>query len=281
MNYIQQIRAFDDFKLYKARLSAGQIALWHALMSINNKTSWQEWFTAANVTLESLSGLSRSGILKNRNILKQLELIDFKTNGRKATSYHVCTLYTSDSKHESNQSSKHSSTQDSTHTSKHESNTLTKHKLNETKQYEEGTVSPNSFETWENLWGFPNAIVQQDFEHWRADFSEDMIIYAITEAGKRDVQSKGADRYIDKVLDGWKERKITTIEQAKEAAAKHQELMKSQYSKPNWRQRTPVQKETLPDWAKSDYEVTDTMADAKTQQEFNERLAKLRSKRSS
>ena len=112
MNYIQQIRAFDDFKLYKTRLSAGQIALWHALMSINNKTSWQEWFTAANVTLELFSGLSRSSILKDRNILKQLGLIDFKTNGQKATSYHVCILYMSNSNQDSMQDSKQDSKQD-------------------------------------------------------------------------------------------------------------------------------------------------------------------------
>ena len=92
MNYLQQILAFDDYLLYKQKLSSGQIALWRALMSINNKAGWATWFTA-NATLESLSGLSRSGINKNRNALKQ-GLIDFKSNGRKATSYKVCVLYT-------------------------------------------------------------------------------------------------------------------------------------------------------------------------------------------
>lgn len=101
MNYLQQILAFDDYLLYETRLSSGQIALWRALMSINNKAQWKEWFTAANVTIESLSGLSRSGINKNRNVLKQLGLIDFKTNGRKASSYKVCVLYTSNSTQES------------------------------------------------------------------------------------------------------------------------------------------------------------------------------------
>ena len=93
MNYLQQILAFDDYLLYKQKLSSGQIALWRALMSINNKAGWATWFTAANATLESLSGLSRSGINKNRNALKQLGLIDFKSNGRKATSQGMRTLY--------------------------------------------------------------------------------------------------------------------------------------------------------------------------------------------
>lgn len=93
MNYLKQIRAFADYLLYNERLSTGQITLWYALMTINNKAHWSEWFTAANLTLESLTGLSRQGISKARNSLRQLNLIDFKSNGTKATSYHVAQLY--------------------------------------------------------------------------------------------------------------------------------------------------------------------------------------------
>lgn len=144
MNYIQQIRAFDDFKLYKARLSSGEIALWHALMSINNKTGWQEWFTAANSMIVSLSGLSRSGILKDRNVLKQIGLIDFRTNGKKATSYHVCILYTSDSV----QDSKHQSKQNSKHSSKQDSNTLYKLNQTETNQYTDNAREEFTLKIW-------------------------------------------------------------------------------------------------------------------------------------
>ncbi|HGF8365947.1 TPA: DNA replication protein DnaD, partial [Enterococcus faecium] len=37
MDYIRQILAFDDYLMYNQGLSSGQIALWRALMSINNK----------------------------------------------------------------------------------------------------------------------------------------------------------------------------------------------------------------------------------------------------
>lgn len=81
-------------------LSTGQIALWYALMYINNKAAWQEWFTAANLTLEAYTGLSRSGINKARNILKQEGLIDFQSNGnRRATSFKICVLYSQESEH--------------------------------------------------------------------------------------------------------------------------------------------------------------------------------------
>lgn len=94
MNYITEIKAFYDLVQVK-RLSTGQIALWHALMNINNKCAWIEWFTVPNITLELLTGLTRQAIVKNRNILKQYNIIDFKMNGTKATSYMVKSLQVS------------------------------------------------------------------------------------------------------------------------------------------------------------------------------------------
>lgn len=94
MNYITEIKAFYDLMLSK-QLSTGQIALWHALMHINNKCAWAEWFTVPNQTLELLTGLSRQAISKNRNVMKQLGYLDFKSNGVKATSYMLNSLQSS------------------------------------------------------------------------------------------------------------------------------------------------------------------------------------------
>ena len=143
VNYLLQIRAFDDYRMYETKLSSGQVSLWYTLMSINNKAHWQKWFTAANVVLERLSGLSRSGIVKNRNILKQLGLIDFQSNGRKATSYQVCVLYTSDSTQRSTQSSTQDSAQRSTQDSAQNSSTLVKHKQNKTEKKKEKSRLPS------------------------------------------------------------------------------------------------------------------------------------------
>lgn len=86
MNYIAEIKGFMDLVQVKS-LSTGQIALWYALMYINNKCAWQEWFSVANITLELHTGLSRQGIQKCRNVLKQYGLIDFKAEGTKSTVY--------------------------------------------------------------------------------------------------------------------------------------------------------------------------------------------------
>ena len=91
MNYIAEIKAFYDLVQMK-QLSTGQIALWHALMHINNKCAWAEWFTAPNLTLQLHTGLSRQGIINSRNTLKQLGLIDFKTQGTNSTAYKLNTI---------------------------------------------------------------------------------------------------------------------------------------------------------------------------------------------
>ncbi len=95
MNYIAEIKAFYDLVQVK-QLSQGQIALWHALMHINNKCAWIEWFSVPNITLELNTGLSRSGIAKARNALKQYGLIDFKQNSTKATTYKMFTMLKSE-----------------------------------------------------------------------------------------------------------------------------------------------------------------------------------------
>lgn len=132
MNYLAEIKAFYDLVQVK-QLSTGQIALWHALMSINNRCAWIEWFTVPNIMLELNTGMSRSGVLKARNSLKQYGLIDFKTNGTKATNYKIITI--AKSNQESNQESEQASKQDGKQVSKQDSNTL--NKLNETKYKKE------------------------------------------------------------------------------------------------------------------------------------------------
>ncbi len=147
MNYIAEIKAFMDLVQVKS-MSTGQIALWYALMYINNKCAWAEWFTVPNITLEINTGLSRQGIAKCRNALKQCGIIDFTSNGTKAASYKLFTMSNSvqagvqdsiqssvqDSIQSSVQDGVQSSVQDGVQSSVQDSSTLNKHKLNKTKQ---------------------------------------------------------------------------------------------------------------------------------------------------
>lgn len=125
MNYILELKAFHD-SLLMNDLSTGQIALWYALMYINNKCNWTEWFSVSNQVLSIQTGLSRSGILKARNELKQKGYIDFRPKGTEATLYKVIPM--SNSKQGSVQDSTQDGVQGSTQVSVQDSNTLNKHK---------------------------------------------------------------------------------------------------------------------------------------------------------
>ncbi len=91
MKYLSEINAFTDFKVINS-LSPGQISLWFALMGLNNKCGWKEWFSVPNKVLEANTGLSQRGIYNARDILKKLGAIDFKYNGKKATLYKMNSL---------------------------------------------------------------------------------------------------------------------------------------------------------------------------------------------
>lgn len=134
MNYLQEILNFEKLQELN-RLAPGQARVWYVLMYLNNITGWQSWFTVASSTLEFRSGLSRQGVIKARNELKQLGYIDFKTNGRSATSYHMKLLMQG-----SVQPSLQGSVQDSLQPSLHDSlqgsvqNSSALYKQNKTKQ---------------------------------------------------------------------------------------------------------------------------------------------------
>lgn len=119
MNYIDLINSFWDSATTNP-LSTGQVSLYFALLHVCNRSYWTEWFAAPNQVLSVLTGLSRSGILKARNELKQRGLIDFRERGTKATYYKLTMLNSNqESAQESIQTSVHiaNSVQDSTQNS--------------------------------------------------------------------------------------------------------------------------------------------------------------------
>ena len=91
MNYLKEIIAFQNYALING-LSAGQIALWHALMSTNNKCGWIEWFTIPMSVLSAQCGLSESGMRKARKTLIDLDLIEYRSNKAKAPYYKMKSL---------------------------------------------------------------------------------------------------------------------------------------------------------------------------------------------
>lgn len=267
INYLKQIQAFNDYLLYQTKLSSGQIALWHALMQINNKCSWIEWFTAANQTIESLSGLSRAGISKNRNTLKQLGLIDFKSNGKQATSYKVCVLYTSNSTQESKQQSAHNSMhrskQQSTHNSTQDSSTLIKYKQNrnETKTINNNINNSDDdkmkidsmVQFWEaNGFGLISPATVQKLDAWVDDFkNKDIVIKALSVADEVGIRNY---KYVNKILSNWHQRGFKTVNDV-DAAEKQFQAKKEKKGSQLRYKNGPTRKEVLPEWFSKEEEV--------------------------
>lgn len=104
-----------------------------------------------------------------------------------------------------------------------------------------------SFESYQQLWGFPNAIVREDIQQWINDTSDELVSYAIEIAGRNNVSSRGANKYLETVLTAWKKDNITTIEQAKKQNEEHNNRIDREY-KSRRTYNKPVKREELPDW---------------------------------
>ena len=266
MNIIRQFLAFDDYLLYNQKLSSGQIALWRALVSINNKAGWADWFTAANATLETLSGLSRSGINKNRNSLKQLGLIDFRSNGKKATSYHVTRLYTSDSTQgstqekalssnsvqQSTQQSVQGSVQQSTQQSAHNSSTLNKQKEKQKEKEKETTTYVFKIFKILETNGFGNPYsepIKGDIEFWFKKLTDlgysdaqidEWLICGVQIAIR---QNKRFWNYVLGTLRQWDNKALYTKD-----AIKGEQAIRDERKSYNSYQQPPQKREDVPDW---------------------------------
>lgn len=90
--YITELNNFYFF-VRKYGLSSNEIAVYHALLHINNRCMWQEWFTATAAELGMLSGLKVDTVYRVRSRLKKMELIEVETRGNKRCSlYRICDI---------------------------------------------------------------------------------------------------------------------------------------------------------------------------------------------
>ena len=121
------------------------------------------------------------------------------------------------------------------------------------KQLTDGSKSiKDVFNLWEQNWGFPNAIAQQDLTEWCNEFGNDLVHHAMTYALRRNIPSKGADRYLAKKLSGYKRSNVKTVEQAKANEQKHEQQMSREYQqsagyrKQQRQYKNPLEKDYTP-----------------------------------
>ena len=259
-------------------LSTGQIALWHGLVYQCNQLGWPSEFNMPNRTLETLTGLSRQGIVKARNALKQSGLIDFQTNGVKATTYSVIDisrkLSTSDSRQPSSQAdgSVSNSRQHSRQPSRQHSSTYTKQdetKLDKTKRQqttapvkaaerpaEEPSSSSSSILDICNFWegngfGQLSPFTRESLVDWVDDMRkagspepEKLVLNALRTAVESNVRNY---KYVNGILKNWESKRLLTV------AAVDANDSERKTNQPQRRYGKPVRTEELPVWAQDGY----------------------------
>lgn len=80
MNYLTEIKLFYDW-LEANPLPASAISLWHALMSISNRSGWRPAIKVPYSLLELRTGLSRTTIYRERERLRKMGRIAFRSHG--------------------------------------------------------------------------------------------------------------------------------------------------------------------------------------------------------
>jgi DnaD/phage-associated family protein len=218
MNYIAEINAFNDWLLSNP-LPTGAIALWYQIMSINNKAGWADEFTIANLTLQSLTGLSRQGLDRARNLLIQKGLIEYqKGTSNKAGKYRVISF-----------ECKKIGTAVGTKRAQQEAqgghNSSTLNKLNQTKlnnnscsSYARANDEPvdNSLPKFiEQEFGqMLNSTCIEQIKDWQSLYPDEMIRFAVEKAV---LAGKKSYLYVNGIINSWLRNDIKTLDEAKRA----------------------------------------------------------------
>ncbi|WP_265401495.1 DnaD domain protein [Lactiplantibacillus plantarum] len=262
MDYFKQRRAYRNFKMYEASVSNGQNNLYRELLDYaNDEGKLDVQFRMKNSALLSLTGLSEPGLDKARNSLVQLGLIKYVRGKKnvKPPEYRIINLYSRSAGYPtSNPTTSHKSRptgldevgqlvgQGGGQPVGHKELTSTDPDLTDTDSYDDdaGVTREQVINDWTNLWGFPNGIARPEIDEWLEEFKPEVIAYAIWVAGEHQIGSNACLKYVRAIVAGWKKRNITTLEQAKKAAANHDDRMKSErkpsgYSKPRRKEVTP------------------------------------------
>nr|WP_246287388.1 DnaD domain protein [Lacticaseibacillus absianus] len=127
---------------------------------------------------------------------------------------------------------------------------------------------------WQTVWGFPNAISQQDLTEWIDEFGDTLVCWAIQYAARRDVQPRAANKYLDRVLTHYRDAGVTTVEQAEAEAKQHEQVARAAAPRPRYGK--PARVEKAPDWLGKGYTPPEAPPDEQQQADIDAGLATLR-----
>ncbi|WP_062532186.1 DnaD domain-containing protein [Jeotgalibaca dankookensis] len=111
-----------------------------------------------------------------------------------------------------------------------------------------------------------NQHIKQDLKHWIEEIGSDLVL----EAMKRAVEAEKNYNYAKGIMKSWKMNSVKTLKDVEEEDDAFTNRKRPTYSKKEY-----VQKETLPEWARDDYQPPKEVVDTKNE-EISDRLSRLR-----
>ncbi len=258
MNYLKQIIAFDKWEELHP-LSDKAYRLWFKLMAIANTSGWDEWLSVPLLKLKSeLHTSSDQTVMNARNSLVQAGRIEVRKGKHgKSADYRLIPFSEATSGVPNGDTSGVKNGEDSGGLTGVPSgeDSGTYYKQSKTKQ-KIGSSNTHTredvFNFWQQKlnWGFPNGIVMADLTGWITEFGPDLVIFALTIAGKKQVTAGAADSFLSSVFNSWRQQHISTLEQAQKANENHEKNTYNQRQQRNYYRKRPPINEPMPEWFK-------------------------------
>lgn len=138
---------------------------------------------------------------------------------------------------------------------------------------------PNFITTWEQTgFGMIPPLTIEKLEHWVNDFegNESIVVKAIEVASDQGVRKYA---YVNTILKNWEDKGVKSVDDIDALEKKREAEVQAKKSVPrNNFNKSPIRKETLPDWAKEEnQQVEEKPMSEEDKQAFRERLEKIQS----
>lgn len=132
------------------------------------------------------------------------------------------------------------------------SGTLYKHKqninINENTNINEHEEDVGVYEFIQSHWGQqPNNLLKGALGPWIREWGPELVLHAIKQAYEYSVDMRWLKSYVDKIFANWKDKSITTLEEAIEAQKAFKATSKKNTGISSY-QNKPVRQEKVPEW---------------------------------
>ncbi|MUV37803.1 hypothetical protein JNUCC1_01609 [Lentibacillus sp. JNUCC-1] len=219
MNYIKELNAFKEWKMMN-RLSPSAVALWYALMSINNSVRWKRAFNAPNSAVQQLTCLSKQGVVNARTQLVDKGLIRYEKGNRSgAPVYQMISLV----------QSVDLPADPTLDLSGDQDLTIHKYKQKQKSSRRSAREEIDSLIVFEENFGKVIPIIREAILEWNDKLGDEAVIHAMNLTVRRGGKTLG---YIEQILKEWTKAGLTTLDEVlayeadKEEKRRHKVVVK-------------------------------------------------------